>query len=497
MSAYDTKIEAERRLYENCETVHDLPPIFHYWSNRYLQPRLETFGFSTPDQMFEQVLLESCRLSDSGIRQFASIGSGNCDLEVRLAQALRRNGCDRFVIDCLEINERMLERGRVAASDAGVAENFNLVQTDLNTWSPSVLYDAALANQSLHHIVNLEHLFKSIKESLKPGGQFAICDTIGRNGNQCWPEALEVVQECWRRLPPSYRFNRQLHRYQEMYENWDCSEEGFEGIRSQDILPLLVEAFQFRLFVGYSHVMEPFLGRSFGYNFDPGQPWDREFVDRLHQIDQEGAASGRLKPTQMIAVVGTERAGPVVLNSGQSPQDSIRWPDGAEFVKSSAQPAYAWKTWPHDATRELELACQMLSEGEARAAQLRQEVLDRTAWAQRFEREFNDRTEWALKLKEELEECTGQVRRLQKELTEQYGELEERTAWAQHLDAEKKALEALVEERTTWALALAAQLEERTAWALTLQKQVEELTRHPIRRFLRRVKPKPAPPASD
>jgi hypothetical protein len=108
--AYCARVEAERRVYRSCEVVHDLPPIFHYWSNRYLRPRFEAFGFSTPDQKFEDILLASVTTAGAGRRRFLSIGSGNCDLEVRLASSLKGAGHYNFVIDCLDINEDMLER---------------------------------------------------------------------------------------------------------------------------------------------------------------------------------------------------------------------------------------------------------------------------------------------------------------------------------------------------------------------------------------------------
>jgi len=34
---------------------------------------------------------------------------------------------------------------------------------------------------------------------------------------------------------------------------WDCSKQGFEGIRAQDILPLLVKKFSFRSFLGFGN----------------------------------------------------------------------------------------------------------------------------------------------------------------------------------------------------------------------------------------------------
>ncbi len=66
---------------------------------------------------------------------------------------------------------------------------------------------------------------------------FVTNDMIGRNGHQRWPEALEIVNQYWHELPEAYRYNKLLSRYEPEYMNWDCSTEGFEGIRAQDILP--------------------------------------------------------------------------------------------------------------------------------------------------------------------------------------------------------------------------------------------------------------------
>jgi hypothetical protein len=44
-------------------------------------------------------------------------------------------------------------------------------------------------------------------------------------------------------MPPEKRFNNQLKTSWEEFENWDCSGEGFEGIRSEDILKFLFKYF--------------------------------------------------------------------------------------------------------------------------------------------------------------------------------------------------------------------------------------------------------------
>jgi SAM-dependent methyltransferase len=224
--AYRARMEAEKRLFGKCETVHELPPIFHYWSNRYIRPELERFGFSSPTECFALCLRE--KLSKDRVSHFVSLGAGNCEWEVALAQELVRENAGAFVLDCLDVNTEMLERGRKAAVDAGVAECLNFLEVDLNEWTPAKSYDVVVANQALHHVVELEALLSSIKQSIQPHGRFVVCDTIGRNGHLRWPEALEIVERFWRRLPPSYRYNRLLDRYEERFEDWDCSQEGFE-----------------------------------------------------------------------------------------------------------------------------------------------------------------------------------------------------------------------------------------------------------------------------
>ena len=88
-----------------------------------------------------------------------------------------------------------------------MAENLVFVEADFNTWIASKQYAAVIANQSLHHVLELEHLFDQVKGSLRPDGYFVASDMIGRNGHQRWPEALAEVQRFWRDLPKEYRWN--------------------------------------------------------------------------------------------------------------------------------------------------------------------------------------------------------------------------------------------------------------------------------------------------
>ncbi|HEY0233112.1 MAG TPA: class I SAM-dependent methyltransferase, partial [Dokdonella sp.] len=253
-------------------------------------------------------------------------GSGNCDTEVRVALLLKEAGLTDFTIECVDMNRHMLERGRAMAAAENVAAHIRTVEADFNRWRATQRYAGVLANQSLHHVMNLEGLFDEIKRSLLAHAFFVTSDMIGRNGHLRWPEALHEVGNFWNELPSNYRYNRQLERHEPMYENWDCSTEGFEGIRAQDILPLLLERFDFRVFIGFGNLVDVFIDRSFGHNFDAAQTWDRAFIDRVHAFDEHGFAQGTLKPTHMMAVMTGEPGAVHECARGLSARASVRDP---------------------------------------------------------------------------------------------------------------------------------------------------------------------------
>ena len=322
----ERRIQQELQAYDENVNVHDLPEIYHYWSNTYLRPMFEEFGFSHPDELFANHMYESASACDSERPTFISIGAGNCDTEVRIAKLLKKKGLDIFSVDCLDLNANMLRRGRDLAEQEGVLENLSFVEGNFNEWKANKKYTSVIANQALHHVENLEGLFDEVEESLDEKGTFIVNDMIGRNGHMRWPEALEAVHHFWQELPDDYRYNHQLKRHESVYENWDCSAEGFEGIRAQDILPLLVERFNFKLFVGMGNVIDIFVDRCFGHNFDINKEWDRAFIDKVHEFDETSILNGRVKPTHMLAVVTKASVEDPLFSRGLSPEFCVRDP---------------------------------------------------------------------------------------------------------------------------------------------------------------------------
>ncbi len=322
----------ERLAYFRCTAVHDLPPIFHYWSNRYVRPKMERFGFSTPDQFFEHYTAAHCRDDAARTHQVLSIGAGNCDLEANLARSLIDAGTINFHVTCLDLNPVMLRRGRRLVEQLGLERHFRFEGADFNRWTPDRQYDVVIANQVLHHVVELERLFAAIRTSLAENGLFLTSDMIGRNGHQRWPEAREALEPLWAELPREYKFNHLRYRVDEVFRDRDCSQDSFEGIRAQDILPLLVEHFEFELFVPFGNLIFVFVDREYGPNFDPDREWDRAFIDRVAELDERLILEGTLKPTQMVAALrqkgarGPDSPDPKLVHPTLTPEFCIRPP---------------------------------------------------------------------------------------------------------------------------------------------------------------------------
>jgi 2-polyprenyl-3-methyl-5-hydroxy-6-metoxy-1,4-benzoquinol methylase len=324
---YLLRIFREKLVYNNIAQVHDLPPIFHYWSNKYLRPIFENFGYSNPDDFFIQETLTKARVTED--LMVLSVGAGNCDQEIALAKKLAEEGLAGH-IHCLDINSKMLKRGEQKALAENVNEMLTYEIADFNkTLLPARQFDVVLANQCLHHVLELEHLFENIHAALKPGGIFLISDMIGRNGHLRWPEARAELEPFWQELPASYRYNRCLNRQEDIFQDHDCSQKSFEGIRAQEILPLLIKCFQFELFIPFGNIIYPFVDRCFGPNFNASAAWDRDFIDRVQAHDEQCIKTGRLKPTALLAVVQRRDEPDVqvrLVDPVLTPEFSVRYP---------------------------------------------------------------------------------------------------------------------------------------------------------------------------
>lgn len=210
--SYAERRRSELETYSRTQNVHELPQIAHYWSEKYLIPKLAPFGFRNCIECFRSYIAGICHEKAPSTVFVLSVGAGDSATEINIAEWLRENSISNYRFECLDLNPDVLRRGKASAKAKGLDDRFSFASFDVNSWKPKRSYDVVLAFQSLHHFVELELLFDKIHRVLSPDGYFMADDMIGRNGHQRWPEALKFVEEFWRELPDKYKYNQILKR---------------------------------------------------------------------------------------------------------------------------------------------------------------------------------------------------------------------------------------------------------------------------------------------
>lgn len=325
--AYTRRIAQQIDQYANTAALWKLPPIHHYWNRTHIVPRVETvFGTSSIFSAYFDALAGAARRRPGERTVLYSVGAGDCTVEIALAERLRAAGLEAARIVCLELSPLRLERARRLAAQRGVESLMEFAETDLNVWRAPEPVDVFIAHHTLHHLVELETVYDAIADAMTDASVFLTADMIGRNGHRRWPETLKWINHLWPVMPKRYRHNFQFNQVHDRYLDWDCSTSGFEGIRAQDVLPLLVERFGFDAFVGYGGIIDPFVERGYGQNLDPEDPADTAFIDFVEELNQTLLEAGWIKPTIMLAAfrkgVGRSRC-----HAGLSPERAVRIPD--------------------------------------------------------------------------------------------------------------------------------------------------------------------------
>ncbi len=159
-----------------------------------------------------------------------------------------------------------------------------------------------------------------------------------------------------------------------------------------------------------------------------------------------------------------------------------------EAVLPRQPPAQAHPTAKPDPTRSAELGALRAEHSRARAAlsgarsrlvELQRDIEERTQWADGLQAQLDARTRWAHSLQSSLEDERRHIDRLREELAQ-------RTVWAQSLESnldtargDLAALRTEFEDRTRWALALKDQLdmtENELSQLQTLNQQMQTQT---------------------
>lgn len=222
-----------------------------------------------------------------------SLGCGYGGVEIAFAQSLRPG----YHVTAVDINPGILAKARIEAESKGL--NIRFVPLDVNFVEiKENSFDLIVAHASLHHLLNLEHVFSQIHRGLKDHGRLIVLDIIGKTQVLFWKQNVDFAIDLIQAMPPKYGLGIELARYSE-----PAIQIGMEGIRQEEIESLLNNYFTPLKMFKYGAFMRlicthPELGK----RFDPDIEEDREYLRYIFDLDRRQVENGRLRPTEMLAV---------------------------------------------------------------------------------------------------------------------------------------------------------------------------------------------------
>lgn len=224
----------------------------------------------------------------------------------------------------------------VDIADGAVAEATRLAEAqglghlryrvaDLNTIElPESSYDVVFGISSIHHVAQLEHLFREVLLSLKPGGYFVLDEFIGPSQFQ-WPdEQVAIINEQLEKLPEEFKYainNSDLVKAcvgRPSLEHMNAYDPS-EAIRSGEIMGLLPWYFDVIDVKGYGGTLLHLLLDEIAGHFLPNDPRAMEYLSSFFELEDQLIASGkfqhdfatiftRRKPTRVEKVLGRTAA---------------------------------------------------------------------------------------------------------------------------------------------------------------------------------------------
>jgi len=223
--------------------------------------------------------------------EILSLASGYCGHEIEFARRMTRP----YKLTCTELNEDIFEKARAVAKTEGLAMNFETADLNFIVIEPK-RYDLIFANAAIHHVINLEHLFEQIVGGLSPTGIFHLVEVVGKNRKLIWDENERYANALLDLIPDKLTRGIRVSVAEEAV--------GMEGIRQEDILPLLRKHFtaifehRHGAFMRIICTVYPELGLA----LDPQKSESRRYLDFLIDSDDCCVRYGILRPLEIWGV---------------------------------------------------------------------------------------------------------------------------------------------------------------------------------------------------
>ncbi len=165
-----------------------------------------------------------------------------CAGTAQVEAAIIRSTDQPVSLTLVDFNQSLLDQAAAAMPEN--CEVTTAVQ-DVNAIElPPESFDVAIFVSGVHHVVELEYLWRELHHALRPGGElWLIGEQIGPNGNRLDADCLDEANRIFRSLPDRLRRNAHTGEVDTEISDRDYAEATFEGIRSEDIESTLARHF--------------------------------------------------------------------------------------------------------------------------------------------------------------------------------------------------------------------------------------------------------------
>ena len=298
---YQTLTFEEIKEYSNIEVTEDLreggihaQKAWEYWF-KYLSTNIWKTSLSAEIVSFSNTI-DNPRI--------LSLGCGYGGVELGIARQLNKP----FQITAVDLNGELFTRARQEAKANGfdirfMALDLNYVKIHENS------FDLIFAHASLHHLLNLEHVFLQIHRGLRENKRLIVQDIIGKTQVLFWKDNVDRAIEIVRQMPARYKAGISDKRAIISPYVEPATQKGMEGIRQEEI-PALLESFftPVKVFPYGAFMRLICTHPELGKRLDPDKPPDRKYLEKIFKIDLQLIAQDKLRPTEMLGVYekGTE-----------------------------------------------------------------------------------------------------------------------------------------------------------------------------------------------
>jgi len=336
--SYQEKVAKEKNAFQrelyNPETLCERAPDALGYALKHLNSQMDRdLGCQPWDYVIKKINTKSCP-------RILSIGTGPCGLELLIAPKLNPG----YEFHCLDINEDVLKLGAAKAAEKGF--KFVTIVQDANFLTLDGVYDFIIAHASLHHLIRLEHVLDEAHEHLAPNGLFFVMEAVPPNGMLFHPEAKDLTNKLFRILPKRFRMDHRAGGTlveRSRFPERDTSAEGFECVRSQDIMRLVEERFDYVYKWQGNGFARRIVDTVFGLNFNLNNEFDKTLVDTLLAFDDFLVSRGALQPETVFYVLRrrpTEALLPYHTPGQTTAYDNgdptSRWPAGVAELAAQA-----------------------------------------------------------------------------------------------------------------------------------------------------------------